>query len=193
MFIIIYYFVSKFIAIYTESITKLKTELSAKQYEAIRSVKTILALNLKDYILNQLNEIIEKIKISSFKIILLTDAGKSIVNITSTVLFLTAIFYGFHNVINGSMTSGDIYFFIAGFFYLIKPIKSILDISVQIQILLVRTSRFLEIFNRNAIDKSMLHPIELDKIETDIIFENVSFGYDYIRRQNLVYKKYRCI
>ncbi len=177
LYILVYYFMSKLIAAHTESITAKRSKLSAKQYESIHSVKTIQALGIKKAVFSKLEKIIETIRFQSVTLFTIIDGGKKINNIISSALFFGAVYFASVKVFGGEMTIGDMYFFVFMFAYLIKPILGILEIGVQLQILLVWTSRFFEIYNTapEADDKDAK---SFEQLSEDIKFENIFFGYN---------------
>ncbi|MCS7281651.1 MAG: lipid A export permease/ATP-binding protein MsbA [Desulfobacterota bacterium] len=106
------------------------------------------------------------------------------------------IWYGGSQVISGKSTPGNFFSFIAALLMLYEPIKRLNKENHNIQQGLAAAQRVFEIIDREPEIKEKKDAIEIERIEGEIEFVNVSFKYEdryILKNVNLKIKKHEIV
>ena len=93
--------------------------------------------------------------------------------------FAGVIWYGGYSVINGTMTSGSFFTFIAALFSVYKPAKSFAGLNIQMQTALACARRLYIVLDRENAIKDKENAIDLQNVKGDVELKNVVFNYPF--------------
>ncbi|MBW2653093.1 MAG: ATP-binding cassette domain-containing protein, partial [Deltaproteobacteria bacterium] len=88
------------------------------------------------------------------------------------------LYYGGYNVIQGSMTTGDFFSFVAAFAMMYKPVRGLNKLNQTIQEGLAAAVRTFELLDLKADIVDKPNATELPVIKEQIEFRNICFQYD---------------
>ncbi len=88
------------------------------------------------------------------------------------------LYYGGYNVIQGSMTTGDFFSFVAAFAMMYKPVRGLNKLNQTIQAGLAAAVRTFELLDLKADIVDKPNATELPVIKEQIEFRNICFQYD---------------
>ncbi len=91
-------------------------------------------------------------------------------------LYLVAFAAGGIFYVKGLISSGDLTSYVLYVAMLITPIRTFVAIFEQIEEGMTGFKRFLEVMDI-APEKEPMHPVKVDRLKGDIVFDNVSFRY----------------
>ncbi|MBI5631684.1 MAG: ABC transporter ATP-binding protein [Elusimicrobia bacterium] len=93
-------------------------------------------------------------------------------------LVMSAVVYqGGKEIIAGHLTPGAFFTFLGSFFAAYAPIKNLAQLNATLQMALASCDRIFAILDEKPTVEESPNPLSLDKIESGIEFENVSFRY----------------
>ncbi len=90
------------------------------------------------------------------------------------------LYYGGYNVIQGSMTTGDFFSFVAAFAMMYKPVRGLNKLNQTIQEGLAAAVRTFELLDLKADIVDKPNATELPVIKEQIEFRNICFQYDNV-------------
>lgn len=146
--------------------------------EVISSIKVVKSYNREDYEKKRFEESIEtafdaevqKVKVSAF-------FGPFVLFLTFLVSALL-VWYGGRQVMAGTTTPGELAAFFLYAIIIAGPIGTFVRLYTQIQEALGAVRRVYEIMDIRPLIRDPENPVTFDRIEGDIEFDRVSFGYD---------------
>ncbi len=94
------------------------------------------------------------------------------------ILGASIVYYGGHSVIQGTMTTGEFFSFVAAVAMLYRPIKALSRENLKIQKGLAAAVRVFEILDIEPEIKEMPGTIKLPRLKQSIEFKEVSFQYE---------------
>ncbi|MFA5162401.1 MAG: ABC transporter ATP-binding protein [Elusimicrobiales bacterium] len=99
------------------------------------------------------------------------------------------IWVGGREILAHRMTAGDFAVFLGAFFMAYGPLKNLAQANSTFQLGYVSWSRILQLLDEKPHVAEPENPVPVDRLEGDIVFENVSYGYPngapVIKRLNL--------
>jgi len=136
-----------------------------KGYRAEESERRVFSQGIR----HLLNSILSMLAVTAF------------LGLSSSVLMglvgVTIIYLGAHQIVQGSLSLGGFFTYIAFLGYLINPIFQVVSIGTQVTEALSGLERTHEILSRSREDEDPERTIILDQIEGSICFEHLSFEY----------------
>lgn len=106
-----------------------------------------------------------------------TAAVSKVVALVSAIGTSATIFFGAWQVLKARMTPGDLLIFVAYVKGLYKPVKDISKLSARFSQAWVSAERISELLNVQPDIQDHPAAIKADKLQGDILFEHISFGY----------------
>ena len=165
------YEVQKELKILQESKTGLTSEL-------VRGIRDIKVLNANNTILKQINEKIEKTTKKEVKIINIRNFYNYIENNTRAISDLCFIIIGCF-LYNKTLLTIPTFVIIYNYQSKIKNLLTgIVQLSEYNKKFSISANRIFEVIDNEKFKKEKFGNVEIKKLEGNIIFENVSFGYD---------------
>jgi len=105
---------------------------------------------------------------------LMSLSGATLLGVVSALM----LELGGHKILSGSMTLGDWFAFNLFLGFLIAPVFQIVAIGTQITEAVTGLERTREILNEKKEDEDPRRTVTMDRIEGQIVLENVSFSYE---------------
>ncbi len=151
--------------------------LNSQMIEGLRGIETIKCNANEDTELENLErEYIKRLKISirSSKI---STTQSLFTTILSTGFSMLTTYVGISQVLDGSITLGSFMAFTTLSSYFTNPISNLVNLQMQIQEASISMKRLTEIMDYQTEQDDEQEHTELEKIEGDIVFKNVTFRY----------------
>ncbi|UKM64014.1 ABC transporter ATP-binding protein/permease [Flavobacteriaceae bacterium GSB9] len=157
---------------------KINAEVKGRLTETLAGVRVIKAFNAE----NQENEVFEKgvdklyqnVKKSLTATALMTSSSTFLIGVATTGIMGIGGYYMMHD----EMTTGDFLFFTLILGFMIAPIVQMSNIGSQLTEALAGLDRTEELMNMAAEADDTERSIELEHLNGDIEFHNVSFAYE---------------
>ncbi len=151
--------------------------LNSQMIESLRGIETIKCNASEDRELENLErEYIKSLKISlkSSKI----STGQSLISsLISTILGMVTTYVGIMQVLNGQMTLGGYMAFSTLSSYFTSPISDLIGMQMSIQEASISMKRLTEIMDYESEQKEDQEYTEMEQIDGDIEFKDVTFRY----------------
>ena len=151
--------------------------LNSQMIESLRGIETIKCNASEDRELENLErEYIKSLKISlkSSKI----STGQSLISsLISTILGMVTTYVGIMQVLNGQMTLGGYMAFSTLSSYFTSPISDLIGMQMSIQEASISMKRLTEIMDYESEQKDDQEYTEMEQIDGDIEFKDVTFRY----------------
>ena len=157
--------------------------------ESYAGSKTIASYNLQQKMYNQFNDILRSLFKLTMKMVQRTGWMTPAMHIVVSVGVGGVIGYGSYLIVNGTITSGNFVSFITALIMLYTPIKGIGKNFNNVQVSFLAIERIMEILETEPTVANKENAKELTKINKNISFKNVTFGYlpeiDVLKNINL--------
>lgn len=161
----------------SQRLAERSAELSAKTYESLSGIRTVQALGLEAAFYQRLRGLFTKIAELQVKASIFQGGSGFLASLFRIGGSLAYGWYGWTQVLEGNLSLGSYMAFSGYVGYLYGPIESLIGLIPQIEVTLVHTSRFFEIYDlRPAIQDRPDMP-SLTHVRGEIRFHNVSFSY----------------
>lgn len=153
-------------------------QLTSYLVESLNGIETVKAFNAEDEASIKTEGRFIKLLRSIFKGGLLNNVRSSITSFAALTGGVVILWVGAWNVINGSMSIGQLITFNALLAYFLDPIKNLINLQPMMQTAIVASDRLGEIFDlsleRGDNEKGKIKPHDL---KGDIIFKSIDFRY----------------
>ncbi len=167
----------KYLSRVSKKVTEASAELSAKSYESLSGIRTVQALGLEAAFYHKLRGIfldVSKLQIRSTHL----SGGFGFVGAMITTAGTLAYgWYGWTQVLNGSLSLGSYMAFSGYVGYLYGPIGNLIGLVGQVEMALVRINRFLEVYDLRPEIQDRSGMPALPQVRGEIGFHRVSFSY----------------
>ncbi|MBU1043445.1 MAG: ABC transporter ATP-binding protein/permease [Candidatus Omnitrophica bacterium] len=153
-------------------------DLNRKLFETISGVRIVKAFSMED------KEIIKfgNHNHSFYKIMMRLEKRSQVLGPFTELIGACGgtvfLYYGGKGVIEGGMSFGIFILFLGAFMSLIKPCRRLSEIHSINQQGLAAAKRIFEVLDSPVKVAQAKNAIELPEFKKDMVFENVSFGYD---------------
>lgn len=153
-------------------------QLTSALVESIKGVETVKAFTSESKTERNTEKKLEKLMKSSFKGSILQINLSSLTGLAAGLGGIIILWAGAYNIINGSMTPGQLLAFNALLIYFLSPIRNLIDLQPMIQTAIVASNRLGEILElKTEKDSNQDNKICLTSLKGDIEFKNVDFRY----------------
>lgn len=158
---------------------KINAEVKGRLTETLAGIRVIKGFNAEEQESKVFEEgvdrLFQNVKKSLTATALMTSSSTFLLaGVASTGIMGIGGYY----MIQGSMTTGDFLFFTMVLAFMIAPIVQMSNIGSQLTEALAGLDRTEELMNLSPEEDLENRIIELDKIEGDIVFEDVCFSYE---------------
>jgi ABC-type multidrug transport system fused ATPase/permease subunit len=157
---------------------KLNAEVTGRLTETLNGIRVIKGFNAEVSENNTFEagarRLYENVKSSLTATAFVTSAGTFLIGLASAGILAMGGYY----MIEDDLTAGDLIAFISLLAFMIAPIVQMSNIGSQLTEAFAGLDRTEEIMKMNPEDLTDDRPIKLDKVEGDIIFDNISFAYE---------------
>lgn len=152
-------------------------ELSAKTYESLSGIRTVQALGLEGVFCQKLQGLFIRMARLQVKTSLFQGGSGFLATLFRTGGTLTYGWYGWTQVLEGNLSLGSYMAFSGYIGYLYGPIENLIGLIRQIEVTLVHTNRFFEIYDLKPEIRDHPHMPPLANVRGEVEFHDVSFAY----------------
>ncbi len=157
---------------------KINAEVTGRLTETLNGVRVIKGFNAEVSENNTFEagarRLYENVKSSLTATAFVTSTGTFLIGLASVGILAMGGYY----MIDDRLTAGDLISFISLLAFMIAPIVQMSNIGSQLTEAFAGLDRTEEIMKMDPEDLTEERPIKLEKIDGDIIFDNVSFAYE---------------
>ena len=175
---IISWFIARYTAKKTQETAELDADAAAKRLGFIGGIRTIQSLNIEDFMFSRF----KNITLNSAHQKLRMYAWQNTAGLTLAILHgfgvLIYSWYGWTQILTGGLTLGSYMAFTSYVGYLSGPMKGLLNLLMDFQVLRVHIDRFLGIYEIVPDIRDKPGAEVTTPSNGPIIFHNVSFSYD---------------
>ena len=168
----------KYLRKLSERLARKTAELSAKNYESINGIRTVQALGLEARFYEKLEHLFTAISRLSVRSSLFQGGSGLVGGMINTGGTLAYSWYGWSQILKGNLTIGSFMAFTAYVGYLYGPIKSLIGLIRSIELTLVHTERFFEVYNVKPAIRDVPGAPPLVITEGLVEFKGINFSYD---------------
>lgn len=152
--------------------------LTARSYESLRGIRTVQALGRETAFYDRLRELFGGVARLQVRSSALQNGSGFVGTVIQTGGTLAYGWYGWSQVLDGSLSLGTFMAFSGYVGYLYGPVEGLIALIPQIQTTRVHTGRFFEIYDhRPAVEDDPTRP-NLTQVQGQVRFEGVWFSYD---------------
>ncbi|MDD3627846.1 MAG: ABC transporter ATP-binding protein, partial [bacterium] len=181
---LLYSYANKLVAKYSRESAEKGAEVAAKNYETLSGIKTVQSLKIEKRLKEKITNLYDELFRARIKTGFLQNGAMFILQVLRGISVFLYMWYGWTQILNGDLSLGKYLAFTMFVGYLYNPLREMITLTQDIQITLVHTNRFFEIYDIPPQIQDSPDAIEFpEKISGNIEFENVSFSYD---EENLV-------
>ncbi len=156
----------------------INAEVTGRLTETLSGVRVIKGFNAEPQEVKTfeagVDRLFQNVKKSLTSTSLITSSATFLLGIASTGI----MGIGGYMIVNGELTIGEFLSFTLYLGFMIAPIIQMSNIGSQLTEALAGLDRMEEIMNMTPEDDGTIRNIELENINGEIIFDNVSFAYD---------------
>ncbi|MGB5895115.1 MAG: ABC transporter ATP-binding protein, partial [Ignavibacteriaceae bacterium] len=156
----------------------INAEVTGRLTETLSGVRVIKGFNAEQQEVKTfeagVDRLFQNVKKSLTSTSLVTSSATFLLGIASTGI----MGIGGYMIVNGQLTIGEFLSFTLYLGFMIAPIIQMSNIGSQLTEALAGLDRTEEIMNMSPEDDGTIRNIELEKLNGEIIFDNVSFAYD---------------
>lgn len=162
----------------SKNVAESSAKLSAHTYESLSSIRTIQALGLESDFFRKFQACFLEVSNLQVKTSFFQGGSALIASLIRTGSTFTYGWFGWTLVLNGEISLGSYFAFTAYVGNVYGPLGELIGLIPQMQITLVHTNRFLEIYDlKPAVQEDPTLP-NLREAHGTIEFHNVSFSYN---------------
>lgn len=168
----------KYMARFSKHIAERSAELSAATYESLLGIRTVQALGMEARFFDKLKGLFFGVADLQTRSSLFSGSAGFLATIFKTAGTLAYSWYGWTQVLNGNLSLGTFMAFSGYIGYLYGPIGNLIGLIQRIEVTLVHTQRFFEVYDlQPAIRNRQDLPSPRIK-KGEIAFHDVTFAYD---------------
>ena len=167
----------KYLRNLSQRVAERSAELSARTFESLLGIRTVQALGLEAAFYQRLRGLFISIANLKIKLSLFQGSTGFFASIFRTCGTFAYGWYGWTQVLDGRLSLGSYMAFSAYVGYLYGPIESLIGLVPQIQVTLVRSNRFFEIYDLKPEIRDLPGRPVLRKVRGEIKFHDVGFAY----------------
>jgi len=145
--------------------------------EAFSGNKVVASYNLGDYKNRMFNQTIDDVFNLSMGMVKRTAVITPMMHTIISVGVASVIWLGSYLIVKGEITPGNFVSFITALVMLYTPIKAIGNSYTDVQYSFMAIERIFEMLGKIPEIKDCSSAVKLEKINKDIVYENVSFKY----------------
>lgn len=153
-------------------------DISGELQEALAGVRLIKAYVIGKYKLEKFGSEVKQSTQLQIKLWLLGTKLQAIAIFFSSLSTIVIFWYGSHEVIRGNLSVGTLVAFYTYVGYLYRPVVNLSQLNDLVQRTLASARRIFSVMDTPLEIKDKENAIVLPKVEGNVRFENVTFGYN---------------
>ncbi len=162
---------------YIKQLSEEDARSAATLQEAFSGVRVVKLFGLEKYVRASFGESMKKFFRVFIKASVLEEAAHPLVELMLFSLIAAMIYTGGSQILEGKMTSGDLFAFFTTFALIINPIRTLNEANIKIHQAAGAAERIFELFDLKSkvLDPRIQSPLQ--GLEKAIEFKNISFAY----------------
>lgn len=170
----------KYFSRFSERIAQARAELSARAYESLASIRTVQALGLEERFYERLCTLFARVAKLEIKASLLQGSTGFLATLLKVGGTLAYGWYGWTQVLQGNLSVGTYMAFSGYVGYLYGPIGNLIGLLQGLEITLVHSRRFFEIYHLQPEIRDRAALPTLGKVRGHLAFRGVDFSYGQV-------------
>jgi len=154
-------------------------DFAARLDETFSGVRMVKAYGREDYEIERAKSIIDKLYQLYFKSSRVQAAAAPLMEMLTGATIAAVIWYGGFNVINGTLTAGAFFSFVAAMIMAYKPAKTLVTLNNSLQEGMAAASRLFAVLDIEPVIRDNSNAKTLKVTKGAIRFENASFNYSH--------------
>ena len=138
----------------------------------------IISYNKQEDVAEQFEKVNQKMRNSAFKAQFVSSLISPCVSLVTYLTIGTCAVIGCLQVIQGAITIGQLQAFVRYIWQINDPLSQVSQLSAQVQAAFSAMRRIFTLLSEEEEDQGGQVPIDRDKIQGNVTFEHVQFGYD---------------
>ncbi len=164
---------------FTDKVQVQLGDFTASLDEVFHSVRTVKSYNREEFESKRAAAIIEQLFKSYYQSARVQAAATPLMEILGSISIALVIWYGGYQVLEGEITPGAFFSFVAAFLMAYKPVRSIAGLSGVLQEGLTAAGRFFSLLDIPPSIADKPGATTLSVREGTIVFNNVHFAYPH--------------
>ncbi len=153
-------------------------KFNSQMSDTLQYSKLVKSYHCEDFEIARMSKIVDEILKMGKKISRISLIASPFVEALAGIGIAAVIWYGGHQVINGSTTPGAFFSFFAAMMMAYKPLKSVSGMNSGVQLGLAAATRLYEILDTKATIIDKPNAINLTHVKGEIEFRDVTFSYN---------------
>ncbi len=170
----------KYFSRFSERIAQARAELSARAYESLASIRTVQALGLEERFYERLCTLFARVAQLVIRASLLQGSTGFLATLLKVGGTLAYGWYGWTQVLQGNLSVGTYMAFSGYVGYLYGPIGNLIGLLQGLEITLVHSRRFFEIYHLQPEIRDRAALPTLGKVRGHLAFRGVDFSYGQV-------------
>ena len=162
---------------YLSRMSDVNAQLYSTLQESFTGIRIVKTFRLEKYVYKKFRERSEQYAKLLLKTSLLEETSHPMVEFLTALALAPIIYYGGQQVLDGRMSTGDLFAFFTAFAMMMNPIRMMNDVNIKLHQAAVSSERIFEVFEWKPKLHEPENPLPFKRLENEISVENVSFAY----------------
>ena len=156
---------------------KKMADISAILIEGFDGAKVIKTFNAEEREVERFSKEMQKLLKLNMKGVVIKELNAPLIELLGSIAAATIILIGGHRVVNGAMTTGDFFSFMAALMMMYDPVTKISKVNADINAAIAAAERIYQFLDMEEDIKDSPDAVEIDDFKRDIVYDNVWFRY----------------
>lgn len=145
--------------------------------ESFSGIRIIKLFGLEGYVRDAFKKHTDRYTQYYLKTAVLEETAHPLVELLMFSLVAAIIYMGGSQVLEGKMTSGDLFAFFATFALIINPVRAINEVNIKLHTAAGACERIFQVFDLQTHIQNVAEPLPINGLNTGLEFKRVSFSY----------------
>ncbi len=156
---------------------KKMADISAILIEGFDGAKVIKTFNAEEREVERFSREMQKLLKLNMKGVVIKELNAPLIELLGSIAAAIIILIGGHRVVNGAMTTGDFFSFMAALMMMYDPVTKISKVNADINAAIAAAERIYQFLDMEEDIKDSPDAVEIDDFKRDIVYDNVWFRY----------------
>ena len=156
---------------------KKMADISAILIEGFDGAKVIKTFNAEEREVERFSKEMQKLLKLNMKGVVIKELNAPLIELLGSIAAAIIILIGGHRVVNGAMTTGDFFSFMAALMMMYDPVTKISKVNADINAAIAAAERIYQFLDMEEDIKDSPDAVEIDDFKRDIVYDNVWFRY----------------
>ncbi|MBN23144.1 MAG: hypothetical protein CL678_17800 [Bdellovibrionaceae bacterium] len=162
---------------YIQNLAEENAKIFSVLQETFTGIRIIQLFRLENYVRDKFEQKSDRFAKIYLKTAVLEEAAHPMVELITSFGIAGVIYYGGSQVIQNSITAGDLLSFFAAFALMMDPIRRTNELNIKINQTSGAVKRIFEVLEWKSKLKEKENPVEVHSFEKGISIQNISFSY----------------